>query len=320
MIRLTWLQFRAEAVTAAAALAAVMIVLAVSAPHRALDTGASHWLYLAGIVVLYLTPAVIGIFWGAPLISRELETGTFRLAWTQSISRTRWVAVKLGLTGLASMAAAGLLSLLVTWWSSAMDQRNPLGGYRLSVLLFGARDLAPIGSAAFAVALGATIGLLARRVVPAIAITLAIFAVVQVAVLLWVRPHLISPVRAVSPLNVSAINAVGSSFPDNSLFVGAAVNIPGAWVYSNQVTTTGGSTALGLAPQACTSGSAKFLPSGRTNACNAALGRLHLRQVVIYQPGSRYWAFQWSETAIFLALALLLTGFCIWWTSRRLSR
>ena len=320
MIRLSWLQFRAQALTAAAALAAVVVVLAVSAPHRTLDAGASQWLYPAGIVVMYLTPAIIGIFWGAPLISRELETGTFRLAWTQSISRTRWLAVKLGLTGLASTVAAGLLSLMVTWWSSSIDQRNPLGGNRLSALLFGARDLIPIGSTAFAVALGATIGLLARRVVPAIAITLAVFAAVQVAVPLWVRPHLISPVRAVSPLNLSAINAVGSSFPDNSLFVGATVNIPGAWAYSNQVTTPGGSAALGPAPQACTSGSSKFLPSGQTNACNAALSRLHLRQVVIYQPGSRYWAFQWTETAIYLALALLLTGFCIWWTSRRLSR
>jgi ABC-type transport system involved in multi-copper enzyme maturation permease subunit len=320
MIRLSWLQFRAQAVTAATALAAALVVLGVSAPHRALDAGASHWLYTAGIVVMYLTPAVIGIFWGAPLISRELETGTFRLAWTQSISRTRWLVVKLGLAALASMATAGLLSLMVTWWSSSMDQRNPLGGYRLSALLFGARDLVPIGSAAFAVVLSATIGLLARRVVPAIAITLAVFAAVQVAVPLWVRPHLISPIRAVSPLNVSAINAVGSSFPDNSLFVGATVNIPGAWAYSNQVTTTGGSTALGPAPQACTSGSSKFLPSGQTNACHAALGRLHLRQVVVYQPGSRYWAFQWTETAIYLVLALLLTGFCIWWASRRLSR
>jgi ABC-type transport system involved in multi-copper enzyme maturation permease subunit len=320
MIRLTWLQFRAQAVTAAAALAAVVVVLAVSAPHRALDAGASHWLYMAGIVVLYLTPAIIGIFWGAPLISRELETGTFRLAWTQSVSRTRWLAVKLGLTGLASVVTAGLLSLMVTWWSSPMDQLNPLGGYRLSALLFGARDLAPVGSAAFALALGVTIGLVARRVVPAIAITLAIFTAVQVAVALWVRPHLLSPVRTVSPLNLSAISAVGSSFPENSLGVGATVNIPGAWVYSNQVTTTGGSTSLGLAPQACTSGSTKVLPSGQTSACNAALARLHLRQVVIYQPASRYWAFQWSETAIYLLLALLLAGFCTWWINRRLSR
>ena len=319
MIRFSWLQFRAQAVTAAAALAAVLVVLAVTSPHRQADFGVSDWLYTAGIVVLYLTPAIIGIFWGAPLISRELETGTFRLAWTQSISRTRWVAVKLGLTALAAMATAGLLSLVVTWWSSPMDQRNPLGGYRLSAVLFGARDLVPVGSTAFAFALGVTIGLLTRRAIPAIAISLAIFAAVLVAVPLWVRPHLIPPVRTVSSLNLSNIS-VGSSFPENSLGVSTTVNIPGAWVYSNQVTTPSGSTSLGLAPQACISGPANSPTAGPTSVCQAAIGRLHLRQVVVYQPGSRYWAFQWLETAIYLLLALLLAGFCTWWIDRRLSR
>ena len=126
MIRLSWLQFRAQAVTAAAALAAAAVTLAATSPHRAQNTGTSHFLFIAGIVVLYLTPALIGTFWGAPLISRELETGTYRLAWTQSVSRTRWLAVKLGLAALASMATAGLLSLMVTWWSSPIDQLNVL--------------------------------------------------------------------------------------------------------------------------------------------------------------------------------------------------
>jgi len=40
------------------------------------------------------TPALLGIFWGAPLIARELETGTCRLAWNQSVTRTRWLTVK----------------------------------------------------------------------------------------------------------------------------------------------------------------------------------------------------------------------------------
>jgi hypothetical protein len=319
MIRLSWLQFRAQAVTAAAALAVVVAVLGVTAPHRQLDSGVSRWLYAAGIVVMYLTPAIIGIFWGAPLISRELETGTFRLAWTQSVSRTRWLAVKLGLAGLAAMATAGLLSLMVTWWSSPMDRTDPLSGYRLSPLLFGARDLTPVGYAAFALALGVTIGLLIRRTVPAIATTLAIFAAVQAAVPLWVRPRLIPPVRTVSPLRLSAISGIGSSFPENSLGVEARANIPGAWVYSNQVTTRGGSTSLGLAPHACTSGLSAPL-SGPTSACKAALASLHLRQALVYQPASRYWAFQWSETGLYLVLALLLTGFCAWWVSRRLSR
>jgi len=33
-------------------------------------------------------PLLIGMFWGAPLISREFEAGTFRLAWTQGVTRS----------------------------------------------------------------------------------------------------------------------------------------------------------------------------------------------------------------------------------------
>jgi hypothetical protein len=84
-----------------------------------------------------------------------------------------------------------------------------------------------------------------------------------------------------------------------------------AWVYSNQVTLPG-STSLGPQPQACT--------SGTWNACVDALAKLHLRQEVTYQAASRYWAFQWTETGIYLLLALLLTGFCIWQVNRRLTR
>jgi hypothetical protein len=135
----------------------------------------------------------------------------------------------------------------------------------------------------------------------------------------WVRPHLIPPVRTVSALNLGNIS-VGSSFPENNLGVIATVNIPDAWVYSNQVTTPSGSTSLGLAPQACTSGPTNGPTGGPTNVCKAAIGRLHLRQVVVYQPGSRYWAFQWLETTLYLLLAFILAGFCTWWINRRLSR
>ncbi|HTX26451.1 MAG TPA: ABC transporter permease [Streptosporangiaceae bacterium] len=310
MIRLSWLQFRAQAVTAAAALSAAAVILAATSPHRGVNAGFYHWLYMAGIMVLYLTPAMIGSFWGAPLISRELEAGTYRLAWTQSVTRTRWLAVKLGLGCLVSIATAGLLSLMITWWGSPIDQLNDS---RLSPLTFGARDLTPVGYAAFAFALGVTIGLLLRRAVPAIAVTLAAFAAVQVAVPLAVRPYLIPPVRTVSPLTTSNITGTGDGGPGApgvggqpgpNLALGAKVDIPGAWVYSVQFTLPGGSTNLGPEPQACISGSG--------NACDTALARLHLRQVVTYQPASRYWAFQFAETGLYLLLALLLTGFCIW--------
>ena len=71
---------------------------------------------------MLVLPALIGLFWGAPLIARELEAGTHRLVWNQSVTRTRWLAVKLGLLGLAAIAAAGLGSLAVDWWSDPLDK------------------------------------------------------------------------------------------------------------------------------------------------------------------------------------------------------
>src|SRR5438552_3109428 len=114
--------------------------------------------------LLLVVPLLIGMFWGAPLISREFEAGTFRLAWTQGVTRTRWLAVKLGLGAVASAAIAGLLSLIVSWWSSKLDYvtANPFNSLR-----FGVRDVVPIGYAAFAFALGLTAGLLFRRMLPA---------------------------------------------------------------------------------------------------------------------------------------------------------
>ena len=114
------------------------------------------------------------MFWGAPLVAREFETGTFRLAWTQGVTRTRWLAVKLGLGGLVSMAVAGLLSLMVTWWSSPLDRVH---ANRLTPWSSGCATSSPIGYAAFAFALGVTAGLLFRRMLPAM---LTVFSVSRV--------------------------------------------------------------------------------------------------------------------------------------------
>jgi hypothetical protein len=256
-------------------------------------------------------PALIGIFWGAPLIARELEAGTQRLAWMQSVTRFRWLAVKLSLAGLVSMAAAGLLSLMVTWWSSPFDR---IGMNRLDPTIFSERGIVPVGYAAFAFALGVTAGLLIRRTVPAMAVTLAVFAAVQAGFELKIRFHLIPPVRVASALNMAWVTETGTAGTAGrgSLFIGIQPNLPGAWINSSQVTTAAGSTSLGPPVSACG-------PNATYRACTAAIARMHLRQVIVYQPGSRFWALQWYETAIYLALALALAGFCVWWVRRRVS-
>ena len=137
MIWLTWRQLRAQTAVTCAILAVLVITLAVTAGHvlnldhayasastflsQLQGSGIYGTLYLIGSLAVILTPAVIGAFWGAPLIARELDAGTHWLAWNQSVTRTRWLAAKLALTGLTAMAATGLLSLAVTWWCSPVD-------------------------------------------------------------------------------------------------------------------------------------------------------------------------------------------------------
>jgi hypothetical protein len=342
MMWLTWRQFRAQAIVAAAVLAAVAIALAVTGPHLAglyassgLATCQAHGnceklitafmdqvkastpdglLFGLCIGLLLAAPGLIGVFWGAPLVTREIEAGTFRLAWNQSVTRARWLAVKLGLIGLASMAATGLLSLMVSWWASPLDQVTGLPAGRdgtpsldrFAPVLFASRGITPVGYAAFAFVLGVTVGVLIRRTVAAMAVTLAVFAAIQIVMPLWVRPHFIPPSHATTALNPAAIDFMNTSGNGHFIKVGAAVDLPGDWVLANQTLTPGGHVFTGPAPAACMSNAAPF------SECQAALGRLDLRQMVTYQPASRYWAFQWYETGVFLVLAGALCGCCAW--------
>jgi hypothetical protein len=256
--------------------------------------------------LLIAVPGLIGIFWGAPLVAREFETGTFRLAWTQGISRTRWLAVKLGVVGAFSLIVAGLLSLMMTWWSGPFDQAYQI---RITPTVFHETGVVPVGYAAFAFALGVAAGMIIRRTLPAMAVTLVIFAAVQFAVPFWVRPHLIPPVTTTSALNLGSVVEWGATNAGRGnggdLFILTQPDVPGAWLFSNEVITQAGrpvSTVPGT--QACGGGASTM------QSCRAYLATLHLRQVLSYQPASRYWALQWYETAGYLALALLLSGLC----------
>jgi hypothetical protein len=345
MIWLTWRQFRTQAWVAAAFLAAAALLLVITGLQLAhlydtsglanchaggscqtyannfsiaLRSGIYQDVYGGSSLLMFAVPALIGVFWGAPLVARETETGTFRLAWNQSITRTRWLAVKLGLIGLAGMVLTGLLSLMATWWMRPVQRASQLTGLRQSESgfdrfnpwIFSTHGLAPITYAAFAFVLGVTAGVLIRRTVPAMATTLAVFAGIQVAWPAWVRPHLVTPAQRLTAFDPANINVMSAS-PDGHLTVAAGANLPNAWVLGNETVTAAGQPFTGPGPKACVS------PSGSFQQCQAGLGRLHLQQLVTYQPASRYWLFQWYEGAIFLALALILAGFCFWWVSRR---
>jgi ABC-type transport system involved in multi-copper enzyme maturation permease subunit len=344
MIRFAWTRFRTQALVGAGVLGiagAVLLVTGIQLNHAYYAAAAvckqqgncAHMFtytfpsqgYLdAGNELSALTlavPALIGMFWGAPLAAREFETGTFRLAWTQGVTRTRWLAAKLAIAGAAAIAVGELFTLMVHWWSSPIHKANP--GYTEFTAGSFHTGIAPAGYATFAFALGVTAGLLIRRTLPAMAVTLAIYTAVIIAFPVWVRPHLIPPAQTTSTLSLASIAnmpAVGASNGHLFLVPGSAAAPPGAWVISSSQLTTPDGRAPSSEPAgpcagpASQPGPAPTPPSpAAAQACNDYIASLHLRQTVTYQPASRYWAFQLVETAIYLALALALAGFCFWW-------
>jgi hypothetical protein len=347
MTQFCWLQSRAQTATAALMIAVVAVIAAVTGPTlvhlyqadmagcagrgdcqaaAAAFSGDDGSLRLWLGVLVVVAPAIIGMFWGAPLVAGELHDGTFRLAWTQGVTRTRWLAVKLGFLGAASMATAGLLSLAVTWWASPLDlaAMSRFGS-------FDERDIVPVGYAAFAFALGVTLGVLMRRTLPAMLSTLVIFVGARLAVTYWVRPHLIAPLAEVRPVDVAGFGSEGflpiAALAPSSLQL-QPPDIPNAWITSIDLVDKAGhglsSSELALAcpgigtggPAGGSGGAYGHVPAPPGAAqglpeCGARLStRFH--EVVSFQPGSRYWPLQWYELAIFLAAALALAGVSIW--------
>jgi ABC-type transport system involved in multi-copper enzyme maturation permease subunit len=340
MIWLTWRQFRTQAIAVCGALAALAVILAITGPKLAHDYATGMTIcgdhsgclsftdqffndhvppYFGLVAIVMFVPAIIGLFWGAPLITRELEAGTHQLVWNQSITRTRWLAIKLGFTGLVAVAAAGLGSLAVTWWSSPIDQAAANDFPRLSPLMFDARGIAPIGYAAFAFTLGVTVGMLIRRTVPAIAVTLAVFAVAQIVMPVRVRPNLIAPVQVDTAITATNLNGVKLGNGGTVRGMDVTIDQPGAWIISNQTTKTGQvvDTLPPIAANCMPQGPGPANPTAE-QACFTELADLGYRQRVTYQPANRFWTLQVYETAIFATLALLLAGISFW-RIRRLS-
>jgi len=164
MTWLAWRQSRLQFLIAACALLLLVLAFALTEPglnhlyaeygaHPAaflaqVRTGGYPVLSFAGGAVMYLTPLVIGAFWGAPMIARELEAGTHRLTWNQSVTRTRWLLVKIAIGGGAAMLFVGTAGLLLSWWAGPIDRADALPGSgdalpnRFVPIIFGARDIA----------------------------------------------------------------------------------------------------------------------------------------------------------------------------------
>jgi hypothetical protein len=323
MTWLTWRQFRVPALSVFAGLAVIGVILAITGPDLIGQTDFSDqdFLYTGTMLVMYVLPAVIGVFWGVPMITRELETGTHSLIWNQTITRRRWFATKVGVGALVAMLAGGLLSLAVTWWASPIDalanQQTDRGMLNwMSPPVFSARGIVPVGYAAFAFVLGVACGILLRRTVLAMGVTLVALVGVLLAVPFLIRPYLLPPLEQTIAINEDSV--MGARGDNTGLIEGIVVVEPaGGWVLADETIDPAGNVVSPLPQfvQDCmpTPTERRTGPPperGGTRSCLTQLGERGYHQRITYQPGYRFWAVQWIELAFFLALSALLTWFC----------
>jgi hypothetical protein len=308
----TWRQYRYQGVLAAALFAALAAALVVTGLHLAQvwhsalagcmkhdSCGALSLqspLLTTLVVATSAVPLLPGLFWGAPMVAHELETGTNQFAWTQSVTRRRWLAVRAGWLLLAAAVLAGAVSALVTWWSGP---GNALYGYAFQANKFDVTGIVPVGYAIFAMALGICAGALLRRTLPALAVTLAGFVGLRVLIAQGLRPHYMTPVTVYYKL-------LGSFAPKGS-YLGVSQGIVGP--DGKPVVGTSSYVFNGSPiPAVC----AKALQNPAP--CMAAHG---YQAYLAYQPASRFWAFQGIETGIFVVLAAVLIGITFWVLKRR---
>lgn len=299
MAWVTWRQHRAQLLTTAALFATLAVAAVVSAlpvrdayDRQALssclppaarsgcDLLVSHFRgEFASLVQvgrwLILLPA-LALLVGAPLLAREFEHGTFRLAWTQGVSPRRWLLSKLALLGAALVGVAALLGFVTVWWRQPFDEI----GSRLAPAAFDVEGLVVPAYTVFALAVGVLAGTVFRRTLAAVSVSAAAFVATRLAIEKGVRPHFLSPLHRVA--NSTAPSAhVRDWVLDDKLVDSVGRRITGA----REDLAVVHAQHAGIDPQ-------QYLAS------------LGWRRLITFQPADRFWTFQGIETAIFVLLAL----------------
>lgn len=267
---LTWRQHRAQILVTVALIAGLgVLLMADSLPMDVVEG-------------LPWAPVVIGLFWGVPLVVTEFERGTNRLVWTQSVLRRRWLVVKLAGLGVAVTLAGLALGALVTAFTETTPEERFAGSE-----LFGVTGIVPGAWFLAVFAVGAAAGSVTRRILPAMAVTLAVAAAL-VAGAYAGRPYYAEPLVVME-------TSAGLALPVDAL-----------------VTDQGMANAAG---DLVTWGDAAHLcPTTEPVRCMEERG--YDQPFVAYQPTDRYWRFQWTE----VALLLLVAAACTAVTVRRVLR
>jgi hypothetical protein len=317
MIWLSWRQQRLETVMTAGLLALAAALLVPLGIHMASNysgsgaaacvahtaaTGAGcnsvveefrHRFEHAGPIVPWLNflPGLFGVLFAAPLVL-ELEQGTFRLAWTQSVTRRRWLSTKLATIYGSGIIAALALTVLMTWWRQPLDN---LQG-RMDPNVFDFEGIVPYAYTVFALSLVLAIGVITRRTIVATGGGLLAFFALRIGIQTWIRQHYLAPLKLVW--------RPGTAGP---------TNLDHAWNLLNGPGDARGRPLPGANRifAGCMSG-----PKQQIERC---LNSHHVFNVAVYQPASRFWLFQGIEAGIFTGLGVALLVTALWWLRSRIG-
>ena len=235
-----------------------------------------------------LLPVALGVLFGGPLLAREFEQGTHRLAWTQSVTRSHWLGIRLTMATGVLVVVAAVAALLLSWWWGRFDQ---LGISSRAALERG--GLVPVATAMLAFAIATAAGALIRRVVPALAVGLVAVLVVAAALSLaaqsWLPPR---------PLTITY--PAGQPSPRAGL--------------DDQVLSSGyrDRTGRDLSAQAVD----RLCPGSGGQAVDRCLTANGIQRVDRYQPAGRAWQLGLARSALYLVVAALFLVLA-WWRTLR---
>jgi ABC-type transport system involved in multi-copper enzyme maturation permease subunit len=279
-----------------------------------LFTSSSDGLVRIGAVLgTFGLPLLMGLFLGAPLIAREYEAGTDQLAWTQGVSRRKWLSIKL-LWALGFALLYGIaLSLLITWWSRTL---NAMTHYRFIQGHFETQGLMPVAYSMFFTAVGFMTGAWFRKTLGAFAVTFGVFVVCMASFANWIRPHYMTPVTVTSQV---APGAIDSKIPAGAWILkrGDLLNKNGQEVSFDLPNFPAECQKLTQDIRVPNGGHIAKLKAAGVDPVVDCLNRYGFHQVAKYQPPYRYWDFQRIEAGIYLGMSALVVGATYWLVLRR---
>jgi hypothetical protein len=239
------------------------------------EASIAPWLYRIaggsrGLVPLF--PLIAGLLVGVPIVARELESGTARLAWSLSPSRLRWFVHRavppLVLAGVAGLAIGLTADALLQVTNPNLDIDRTFDAFRLRGILICVQALLV---ASIALALGSILG----RAIPTLLLGLVLFGGINVA---------ITNVET-KVLGSEALTSDAFEWDGRDLFLEDRIRMPDGQVLTYEELAV-------LHPEIMESG---FDPEV-------------YRSVVLYIPGERYHEIEGREAAVEILIAGLFVG------------